>query len=126
VFFRRPAAEPAQAAGVVAHHAPALILAQRFGCGCAVGFPQTYLDTAKELNLLSLYEQRLNRAVHKKRAELAELQRVRKVARAANSAQPAINGFGFSNDQTVPPPRAFPAATDLSQLNIASNLRAPA
>ena len=92
----------------------------------ALAQAKTYLDTAKEINLLSLYEQRLNRAVHKKRAELAELQRVRKVARAASSAQTPGNGFAFSNNKKSPPPRAFPAATDLSQLNITSIFRAPA
>ncbi len=77
---------------------------------------QTYLDTAKEINLLSLYEQRLNRAVHKKHAELAELQRLRKVARASQ-AKPK-NGFGFSNHPiaTQKPPQFSTAAANLQEI----------
>jgi hypothetical protein len=67
----------------------------------ALAQARTYLDQAREINLLSLYEQRLNRAVHKKHIEFAELQRLRKVARAARRHG---NGFGFSNDRIAAPP----------------------
>jgi hypothetical protein len=60
---------------------------------------QTFLDQAKQVNLLSIYEQRLNRAVAKKLAELAELQRVRKVARAAS---PPRNRLAFSTSISRP------------------------
>jgi hypothetical protein len=65
----------------------------------ALAQARTYLDRSREINLLSLYEQRLNRAVHKKYAELAELQRLRKMARAVQAGRTNENGFGFSNNQ---------------------------
>jgi hypothetical protein len=46
----------------------------------ALAQAQAFLDSAKQINLLSLYEQRLNRSVSKKLAELSDLQRVRKAA----------------------------------------------
>jgi hypothetical protein len=73
------------------------------GGNSARGMAQTFLDNANQINLLSLYEGRLNRGVTKKLAELAELQRLRKVARAA---QPVRNGSGFSNNKSTPPPAA--------------------
>jgi hypothetical protein len=60
----------------------------------ALAQAQTFLDQARQINLLSIYEQRLNRAVNKKLAELAELQRIRKVAAARQG-----NGSGFSTDK---------------------------
>jgi hypothetical protein len=57
----------------------------------ALAQAQTFLDQAHRINLLSLYESRLNRAVSKKLVELRELQRLRKVA-AANQG----SGFEFS------------------------------
>jgi hypothetical protein len=57
----------------------------------ALAQAQTYLEQAKEINLLSLYEGRLNRAAAKKLVELRELQRIRKVAAATKG-----NGSGFS------------------------------
>jgi hypothetical protein len=64
----------------------------------ARGMAQTFLDEARQINLLSLYEGRLNRSVAKKLAQLAELQRVRKVA-AANRG----NGSGFSTGKFEAP-----------------------
>jgi hypothetical protein len=86
----------------------------------ALSQAQTYLETSKEINLLSLYEQRLNRAVHKKHAELAELQRVRKVAAAR---QPPRNGFGFSTGEIARPATPPIAPPDLLQVNIHPPLR---
>jgi hypothetical protein len=67
---------------------------------------QTYLEEARQINLLSLYEGRLNRAVAKKLAELRELQRIRKV----NAAAPKGNGSAFS---TKPMGRSFGSAAGL-------------
>jgi hypothetical protein len=61
----------------------------------ARGMARSFLDNASQINLLSLYEGRLNRAVAKKLAELSELRRIRKVAAAASG-----DGFGFSNGKT--------------------------
>jgi hypothetical protein len=70
------------------------------GGDSARGMAQTFLDEARQINLLSLYEGRLNRAVAKKLAELAELQRIRKVQAATSGP----NGSGFSNKEITPPP----------------------
>jgi hypothetical protein len=66
----------------------------------ALAQAQTFLEDARQFNLLSLYEQRLNRSVHKKLAELRELQRLRKVAQAA---QPPKNGSAFSSGKIKQP-----------------------
>jgi hypothetical protein len=76
----------------------------------ALAQARTFLDQAREINLLSLYESRLNRAVHKKHAELAELQRLRKVLRAALPAHPPADGFAFSNDKSLPAAPAQPGS----------------
>jgi hypothetical protein len=65
----------------------------------ALGQAQTYLDQSRELNLLSLYESRLNRSIHSRHKELAELQRLRKVAESTRKG-----GFGFSNENIAPMP----------------------
>ncbi len=58
---------------------------------------QTYLEEARQINLISLYEGRLNRAIAKKAGELSELQRIRKVAAATKG-----NGSGFSTKPVTP------------------------
>jgi hypothetical protein len=88
----------------------------------ALGQAQTYLDQAREINLLSLYESRLNRSIHNRHKELAELQRMRKVAASASPKRPGLvpttanmqldasgHGFGFSNKESAPQPTAKPA-----------------
>jgi hypothetical protein len=78
---------------------------EAYGGDSARGMAQSFLDNARQINLLSLYEGRLNRGVAKKLAELAELQRIRKVAAAAKGT-----GFGFSNNKSTRSP-----APDLHQ-----------
>jgi hypothetical protein len=58
----------------------------------ALAQAQTFLDHANQINLLSIYEGRLNRGLSKKLAELAELQRLRKVARAKTPCP--VHGHG--------------------------------
>lgn len=76
---------------------------------------KTFQAEAKQLQLLSLYEQRLNRSVHKNLDALRKLQAERKAQRQAEMDQakklhqlsqvkghqydPAKDGFVFSNDQ---------------------------
>jgi hypothetical protein len=71
----------------------------------ALAQAQTFLDQASQINLLSLYESRLNRGVSKKLAELRELQRLRKVGENRSGLIPTVppmqsgatgRGFGFS------------------------------
>jgi hypothetical protein len=78
----------------------------------ALSQAQTYLDHARELNLLSTYEQRLNRAIHGKHLQLRRLRELRKEeeVRAAFRKRAGLipdeadtqtecpgQGFGFSN-----------------------------
>jgi hypothetical protein len=67
----------------------------------ARGMAQTFLDQARQINLLSIYEQRIHRAVQKEHLQLAELQRIRKVARATTPGPVQPNGFGFSPDKSL-------------------------
>jgi len=65
----------------------------------ALAQAHAFVDHAHQINLLSIYEGRINRSVAKKLAELAELQRVRKVARAITPLPGLPTGFGFSNNK---------------------------
>jgi len=82
----------------------------------AVNTAHAFIDHAKELQLFSLYEQRINRAIHKNLTELKALQSERKAERsnaleeaklmtqlslakgaaASSEADPVVNGFVFS------------------------------
>jgi len=72
----------------------------------ALAQAQTFLDHSSQINLLSIYEGRINRGVSKKLAELAELQRLRKVARA-KTPSPAL-GHGPTSGQDLS--RTYPGA----------------
>jgi hypothetical protein len=76
----------------------------------ALGQAQTFLEQSRQINLLSLYEQRLNRAIQTKQKELAELQRIRKVA-ATGVSKETRNGFGFSTAESAPATGQKPNAT---------------
>jgi hypothetical protein len=85
----------------------------------ALAQADTYLERSRELNLLTLYESRINRSLRNRTKELAELQRERKAAEREApqtpiqpySKQPEqkSGGFGFSNPQTTPQPTAASA-----------------
>jgi hypothetical protein len=97
----------------------------------ALAQAQTFLDNAAQINLLSLYESRLNRAVAKKLAELRELQRLRKVGENRSGLIPTVppvqscasgHGFGFSTNikplpatgNSTQPDRIQPAPTQFN------------
>jgi len=81
----------------------------------ALTMAHTFTQESKRLQLLSLYEQRINRAIQKNLALLQSLQAVRKAEREAAMKEaasllklsemkgleyiPARDGFAFSNDQ---------------------------
>ena len=81
----------------------------------ALTMAHTFTQESKQLQLLSLYEQRINRSLQKNLAMLQSLQAARKAQRESEMAdakrllqlsemkgleyQPAKDGFAFSNDQ---------------------------
>ena len=81
----------------------------------ALTMAHTFTQESKQLQLLSLYEQRINRAIQKNLALLQSLQATRKAERETAMKEaaallklsemkgleyvPARDGFGFSNDQ---------------------------
>ena len=81
----------------------------------ALTMAHTYTQESKQLQLLSLYEQRINRAIQKNLALLQSLQATRKAERETAMKEaaallklsemkgveyiPARDGFAFSNDQ---------------------------
>jgi len=80
----------------------------------ALAGARTFINHANKFGLLSLYEQRINRAVHKNMAELRRMQAERQETRVATAPWPipvsdlqtktAPNGFVYANDLSAQPP----------------------
>lgn len=78
----------------------------------ALSGARTFMDHAGKFGLLSLYEQRIHRAVHKSRAELRQLQQERRLVERTLASAPvpvaesqvksAENGFAYANDSSEP------------------------
>lgn len=66
----------------------------------ALAGARTFINHANKFGLLSLYEQRINRSVHKNLAELRRMQAERQEKRVAT----APNGFVYANDLSEQPP----------------------
>jgi hypothetical protein len=87
---------------------------------------QTYIDHAKELNLLSIYEQRIKRSVANLRKELDQEQAMRRAAEAHAAVRRAEeeewgkfeNGIGFANGVELGPGGYKVAGDDPLLINI--------
>lgn len=72
----------------------------------ALADAQSFLDHAREFNLLSLYEQRIHRNMQRNLSQLRDLQKEREAESRTPAPSPSPNGFEFSNaeiDRAIQP-----------------------